>query len=131
MTFLEFIRLIINHIKLIVLIPIIMTSLVFFLIKDSKKEYITKTSIYTGFASGYSIASSDITDYNKIVTKFDNFFQNIRSRETREEVILKTLAFYLAKETIATKDMSLENQQDFFFQLNCGLHCCGLTNTNL
>ena len=72
--------------------PIIPVLLVLLFMKDNERNYITTTTIYTGFASGYSIKSNERSDFYAIKTKFDNFFESIKSRTTREDIILKTLA---------------------------------------
>ncbi len=118
MNLVSFTRLIMYHYKLLVIVPLVMMIMVFFLVKDTKKDYVTKATIYTGFASGYSVTSSERPDYTKINIKFDNFFQNIKSRETREEISLRTLAYYLSKDIISNKEMTVENQFDFSLMLS-------------
>ena len=117
MTIISFIRLIMYHLKVLLIVPVVMVLMVFFLMKDAKKDYRTTATIYTGFASGYSLTSSDRPDYTKINIKFDNFFQNIKSRETREEIVLRTLAYYLSRDSISNKEMTPENQLDFALML--------------
>ncbi len=87
--------------------------MVLFLMKDEPRNYLTTTTIYTGFASGYSLKNSERRDFYAIKTKFDNLFESIKSRTTREEIILKTWAFYLVQDSISKKDMSFENQLIF------------------
>ena len=93
--------------------PIIVVVMILIFMNDKQSNYVTTTTLYTGFASGYSLKNSDRRDFYAIKTKFDNLFENIKSRTTREEIILKTLAFYLAQDTIIEKDMSAYNQTNF------------------
>ncbi|MBL4593126.1 MAG: hypothetical protein JKX68_04825, partial [Flavobacteriales bacterium] len=93
--------------------PIIVVAMILIFMNDKQSNYVTTTTLYTGFASGYSLKNSERRDFYAIKTKFDNLFENIKSRTTREEIILKTLAFYLAQDTIIEKDMSAYNQVKF------------------
>ncbi|PCI96315.1 MAG: hypothetical protein COB15_10805 [Flavobacteriales bacterium] len=87
--------------------------MVLLFMKDNERNYVTTTTIYTGFASGYSIKNNKKIDYYTTKIKFDNFFESIKSRTTREEIILKTLGFYLSQEEIFERDMSTKNQREF------------------
>ena len=111
MSLLEFIRLLINHYKVLVIIPVVLMIMVLLLMDDNKRNYLTTTTIYTGFASGSSVEGDRRTDFFAIKTKFDNLFENMKSRSTREEIILRTLSFYLSKDVISEQDMSSDNQE--------------------
>ncbi|NQY67759.1 MAG: hypothetical protein HRT72_08565 [Flavobacteriales bacterium] len=111
MSLLAFIRLLINHYKVLVIIPVVLMIMVLLLMDDNKRNYLTTTTIYTGFASGSSVEGDRRTDFFAIKTKFDNLFENMKSRSTREEIILRTLSFYLSKDVISEQDMSSDNQE--------------------
>ena len=88
--------------------PAIIVIVVLSFMKDENRNYLTTATIYTGFASGYSLKNNDRRDFYAIKTKFDNLFENIKSRTTREEIILKTLAYYLSQNKISKKDMFIQ-----------------------
>ena len=113
MTIIQFIRLLKNHIWLLILAPIFTGLCIIIFIDDSSQSFSTSSKVYTGFASGYSIKNSARRDYYAIKTKFDNFFENTKSRSTKEEIILKTMSYYLCLDKIPTKEMSEDNQQIF------------------
>ena len=113
MTLIKFIRLVLDNLKLLIGAPVLVVTLVFFLFSESEKSYTTGAKIYTGFASGYSIADDGSGDYFGIKTKFDNLFQNVRSRNTKKDISLRVMAFYLSMDTISSRDMSYKNQEKF------------------
>ena len=110
MTLVQFLRLIQTHIKLLIISPLVIGLITFICIDDSSLQYSTSSKLYTGFASGYSIKNNARRDFYAIKTKFDNFFESIKSRSTQEEIILKSITFYLSQENINDRDMSIENQ---------------------
>lgn len=113
MTIIQFIRLLKNHFWLLIATPVFAGLCMIIFIDDSSQSFSTSSKVYTGFASGYSIKNSARRDYYAIKTKFDNFFENTKSRSTKEEIILKTLSYYLCLEQISPKEMSEDNQQIF------------------
>jgi len=102
-----------KHYKVLLGAPIFVAFLVVVFLKDGEKSYLSSTTIYTGFASGYNITSGDRVDFFIIKTKFDNLFESFKSRTNREEIALRTLAYYLSKEQIDEKEMLFENQVIF------------------
>lgn len=110
MTVIQFIRLLKNHFTLLLLIPLMISVTTYISMDESALNYTTASTVYTGFASGYSIKNNARRDFYAIKTKFDNFFESAKSRSTQEEIILKTIAFYLSKDTIAEHEMLSENQ---------------------
>ena len=113
MTLVQFIRLLKDHAVLLIMVPLLVSSSVYFFMDDSNRSYSTYSRVYTGFASGYSLQNNAQRDFYGIKTKFDNFFENTKSRSTREEVLLRTLAYYLSKDSISERDMSIDNQRLF------------------
>ena len=111
MSLLEFIRLIARHWKVLVLFPLLTAGVVFYLTRNTKKEYVSNTQVYTGIASGYGITSgeNDRVDYFAVNNAFDNLMATIKSRETIEEVGMRLLAKHLLIEKPAYKDLSSEN----------------------
>lgn len=111
MTLLDFIRLIARHLKLLVFFPFLTAAVVFILTRNTKKEYVSTTQVYTGIASGYGITSgeNDRVDYFAVNNAFDNLMATIKSRETLEEVGMRLLAKHLLIQTPSYKSLSAEN----------------------
>ena len=114
MTLIKFVRLILDHLKVLIIAPLLVMLIIYIVFDDSNNKYLTSSKVYTGFASGYSINNNESKDYFTIKNKFNNFFENVKSRSTREEIIFKTLAFYISKNKISEKDMMLNNQVILF-----------------
>jgi len=112
MTVIQFIRLLRNNLALLIIVPIAISLITLTTMDDSALIYSTSSKVYTGFASGYSI-KNNARDYFAIKTKFDNFFESAKSRSTKEEITLKTIAYYLSKESIADQEMQPDNQALF------------------
>ncbi len=90
-----FLRLFTKHLLLIISVPILMATTVFFLTKKEPRTYSSQTTIYTSFASGSSLDLSTMK-INSINTAFDNLIGTIKSRETIEDVGLKLFSEHLA-----------------------------------
>ncbi len=116
MTLLQFIRLIMQHLKLLIIVPVIMVTMVFFLTQNPTPTFKSSTTVYTGFASGYTIETGENSrfDYQGINIAFDNLMETMKSRETREEVALKLLTTNLLADTTleGNKTISAESHQE-------------------
>jgi len=108
---LEFIRILFRNWKLLVLFPLLTAGVVFFLTRNTKKEYVSNTQVYTGIASGYGITSgeNDRVDYFAVNNAFDNLMATIKSRESIEEVGMRLLAKHLLVKKPSYKELSDEN----------------------
>jgi polysaccharide biosynthesis transport protein len=108
---LEFIRTIFRNWKLLVFFPLVTACVVFFLTRNTKKEYVSNTQVYTGIASGYGITSgeNDRVDYFAVNNAFDNLMATIKSRESIEEVGMRLLAKHLLIKEPSYKELSEEN----------------------
>ena len=97
---LHLLKLIRANIIMLVLVPVIMGVTVFVLTKDSPKTYVTKSKVYTGIASGYSIESQQNSSFNffAINNAFDNLIDLIKSRSTLEQTALKLYALHLVQD---------------------------------
>jgi capsular polysaccharide biosynthesis protein len=97
MSFPQLIRLIKNHLILVVFLPLLIAALVFFLTRNEKREYTANTLIYTGLLSGYTIESGQGSriDYLTVNNDFDNLINTVKSRSTLEEVGVRLLATHL------------------------------------
>ncbi|MFN4083022.1 MAG: GumC family protein [Bacteroidia bacterium] len=101
MTFAQFIRVLGKNLKWLIIFPLLVAILVWFLTKRMPKQYESMTSIYTGIASGYGITteeSSPRIDYFAVNNAFDNLLVTIQSRQTIEDVAIRLLAQHLLLE---------------------------------
>ncbi len=98
MNLLGIIRLIIRHIRILILLPLIAAVSTYFLAGDQKVSYQSKVVIYTGIGSGYSIESIEGVSYNNFKTNnaFDNLINIVKSRKTIEEAALDVLAINMS-----------------------------------
>jgi uncharacterized protein involved in exopolysaccharide biosynthesis len=95
MTIIDFVRLILRHLVLLILVPFLLASLVIVLTMNPSFEYTSQTILYTGLATGSSIEMDKTFNYQATNTAFDNLINIIDSRETQEEVAIRLLAQHL------------------------------------
>lgn len=91
MTATVFFRLLAKNWKWLVLTPLLSSIIVFVLTSRQDKEYSSSLEIYTGFASGYSITSTDNQrfDYYAVNNALDNLINTIKSDAVLEKVGLR------------------------------------------
>ena len=95
MTIIEFVRLILKHLVLLLIVPVLLASMVILLTMNPSFEYSSQTILYTGLATGSSIEMDKKFNYQATNTAFDNLINIIKSRETQEEVAIRLLALHL------------------------------------
>ena len=95
MTLIDFIRLILKHLILLIVVPLLLATMVIALTMNPSFEYSSQTILYTGLASGSSIEMDKTFNYQATNTAFDNLINIIESRETQEEVAIRLLALHL------------------------------------
>ena len=95
MTLIEFVRLVLKHIRVLVLVPLLLGIMVLLLTMNPSFEYTSQTILYTGLATGSSIEMDKKFNYQATNTAFDNLINIINSRETQEEVAIRLLALHL------------------------------------
>jgi uncharacterized protein involved in exopolysaccharide biosynthesis len=95
MTIVDFIRLILKHLVLLILVPLLLGSMVLLLTMNPSFKYSSETLLYTGLATGSSIEMDKTFNYQATNTAFDNLINIINSRETQEEVAIRLLAQHL------------------------------------
>lgn len=95
MTIIDFIRLILKHLVLIIVVPLLLGVLVLLLTMNPSFEYSSQTILYTGLATGTSIDMEKTFNYQATNSAFDNLINIIKSRETQEEVSIRLLAIHL------------------------------------
>ncbi len=95
MKIIDFVRLILKHLLLLLLVPVVLASMVILLTKNPTFEYSSQTILYTGIATGSSIEMDKTFNYQASNAAFDNLINIINSRETQEEVAIRLLAQHL------------------------------------
>lgn len=95
MTIIDFIRLILKHLILIITVPLLLGVMVLLLTINPSFEYSSQTILYTGLATGSSIDMEKTFNYQATNSAFDNLINIIKSRETQEEVSIRLLAIHL------------------------------------
>ena len=95
MTIIEFVRLILKHLVLLIVVPLFLGLMVILLTMNPSYEFSSQTILYTGLATGSSIQMDKKFNYQATNTAFDNLINIIKSRETQEEVAVRLLAIHL------------------------------------
>ncbi|MBC7381720.1 MAG: hypothetical protein H7296_01855 [Bacteroidia bacterium] len=101
MTFIQFLRVLSKNLKWLIIFPVLVAVLVYFLTSKLPQEYQTQTSVYTGIASGYGLTSGEDAvrnDFFTINIAFDNLLATVTARQTIEDVAIKLLAQHLLLE---------------------------------
>ncbi len=109
MKIIEFIRLILKHATLLIIVPVLLASLVILLTLKPNFEFSSQTLLYTGLASGSSIEMDKTFNYQATNTAFDNLINIVLSRETQEEVAIRLLAQHLLLPKANSKYISSAN----------------------
>lgn len=94
MTIVQFLKIIKKNLLIIMLVPILLASMVWFLTRDEIRFYESGTTIFTGVASGLSMESlgSSRVDFMGSKIEFDNILNIFKARETHKEVALRLFA---------------------------------------
>ncbi|WP_147676373.1 hypothetical protein [Algibacter pacificus] len=95
MKIIDFIRLILRHLVILILVPFLLALLVLLLTLKPNFEYTSQTVLYTGLATGSSIEMDKTFNYFATNIAFDNLINIINSRDTQEEVAVRLLAIHL------------------------------------
>ena len=97
MNLLQFIRLILRNLGTTIIVPIVVAITVFFSTKNSPENFKSSTTLYTGFASGYSIENGEKAkiDFHAITISFDNLINIVKAKDTKEEIALRLLAHHI------------------------------------
>jgi uncharacterized protein involved in exopolysaccharide biosynthesis len=95
----------------LLLLPIVLAAMAFFLTQDQPKEYISSTRVYTGITTGSSIVSLESSKVDLFATRtaFDNLINIINARSTMEEVSMKLLATHLLLDKPQVEIISAES----------------------
>jgi succinoglycan biosynthesis transport protein ExoP len=88
----QLIKIFLKHLWLLITIPVLLALIVVYLTKNQSYTYESKTRIYTGIASGYSLDQTRRIDFFSANNSFDNLINVIKSRETLSEVSIRLIA---------------------------------------
>ena len=95
MNIIELFRLLKKHIVILLITPLLMAVLVFYLTRKPVLIYSSQTTLYTGIASGSSVDLEKKVSFFATNTAFDNLINVIKSRESQQEVAIRLLALHL------------------------------------
>ena len=104
----DFIKLILKHKTILVVVPLIFGVLAVLLTLNPKRSYYSETMLYTGLASGSSIEMDKTFNYLAANNAFDNLINIIKSRDTQEEVAIRLLSRHLSLKKANYKFISEE-----------------------
>ena len=90
----QFIKLIQKNLMIIMGVPVLLATLVWYFTRNEAKTYISTTTVYTGIASGMSLESQEKknVDFFGVKIVFDNFINIVLARETMEETAIRLFA---------------------------------------
>ena len=79
---------------MLILIPLAVAVIVFFILSGKPKTYGSSTTVYTGIVSGYDVfsSSSGIHDWMSVNNAVDNLVNIVKAESTLETVFLRLLA---------------------------------------
>ena len=92
----EFIKLILRHKTILIIVPLFFGLLAILFTSNSKRNYYSQTTLFTGIASGSSIQMDKSFNYLAANNAFDNLINIIKSRDTQKEVAIRLLSQHLS-----------------------------------
>jgi len=95
MKIIELIRMIRKHLVLLILVSVVTAVLVTVLTRNPKLTFASKTTLYTGLATGSTVEMDKAYNYALTNTSFDNLINIIKSRETQQNVAIRLLSQHL------------------------------------
>lgn len=95
MKIIELIRMIRKHLVLLILVSGLTAVLVTMLTRNPKLTFASKTTLYTGLATGSTVEMDKAYNYALTNTSFDNLINIIKSRETQQNVAIRLLSQHL------------------------------------
>ena len=108
-----FVRLLLRHVGLLIAMPIILASMVFYLTRNEPKVYNSKARIYTGIATGSNIELENTKiDFRATNTAYDNLLNLIKARTTMEIVGLKLFTQHMVLDSSDVKVISNEKYRN-------------------
>lgn len=122
MKIIEFIRLILKHLRLLIIVPLLLACLVILLTSKPSFEFSSQTILYTGLATGSSIEMDKKFNYFSTNIAFENLVNVINSRDTQEEVGIRLLALHLMLPEANPKYISRKLFDEFKLKIPEGLY---------
>jgi len=99
MSFSRFIQLVQQYYLIILAVPILMAGLAYYLTMGEQKTYSSRSSIYTGIASGFNVdMRQGVGDRFMIQSVFENVLTIMESSQVKEEVAVKLIAQHLIQD---------------------------------
>ncbi len=94
MNLIQLFKLLRKNILLLLIVPVILGGIVWFLTRNEVLEYSSKTTIYTGLSSGLSMESlgKERVDFFGSKIEFDNILTIFKARETHKEIGVRLFA---------------------------------------
>jgi len=91
-----FLRLLRQHLPLLILLPILTAATAWFTTRNEPKVFKSESTLYTGLASGYSLTSDKQAAFgDRSASAFDNLLTTLYSKETMLQVGVNILADHL------------------------------------
>ena len=112
MKIIEFIRLVRKHIVLLILVPLLLAGMQIMMTREPNFVFTSRTTLYTGLATGSTIEMDKGFNYFATNTAFDNLINIINSRETQEEVAIRLLSQHLLLDKADPKYISQKSLDD-------------------
>jgi len=113
MRIIYFLKILQKHILLIILVPLIIAAVTFFITRKGQWRYTSETIIYTGVMSGYTVQQETGTQSMMTTSAtYDNLINLIKSRQTLEEVSVSLLAQHLLLDRYDARFISKEYWDD-------------------
>jgi uncharacterized protein involved in exopolysaccharide biosynthesis len=112
MNLVEFVRIFLKHIVLLITVPVFLALLVFFMTRNPDFKYASETTLYTGIATGSSVEMNKTFNYFVTNTAFDNFISIVKSRNTQQEVAIRLLSQHLLLQNADPAYISAESYNE-------------------
>ncbi len=108
-----FVRLLLRHIGLLIAMPIILASMVFYMTRNEPKVYNSKARVYTGIATGSNIELENTKiDFRATNTAYDNLLNLIKARTTIEIVGLRLFTQHMVLDSADVKIISQKKYRE-------------------
>lgn len=119
MSLIQFFRIFNRNLNLFLLCSIVLAIVVFFMTRNLPREYQSDTEIFTGIASGPTIASveSSALDFFATNNDYDNLINIIQSKQTLAEVGERLLIQHMMLDSANPRFISEENYGHFRYKI--------------
>lgn len=120
MSLIQFFRIFNKNLNLFLLCAIVLSIVVFFMTRNMPKEYKSETEVFTGIASGPTIAGIEGAglDFFTANNDYDNMINVIKSKQTLIEVGEKLLVQHMMLDSANPRFISEENWGHFRYKIS-------------